>query len=180
MVRLLFLVISLALAPSAIAQISFGLDVGITTPVGELGTFRSAGPSVTASAGMLKTGWSPRIEFTASRLLADKRPADESFNSIQGTYTSAGAQLSLLYRAGGRVRPYGMVGGGLYHISIDRDQSPYGSLFAGLQVGVGLDIAAGPIALAVEAEAVVMATDYGAGAFNLPTVHVPVTVGVRF
>ena len=76
--------------------------------------------------------------------------------------------------------PYGLIGGGLYGLTIERDQNPYGDVFGGLHAGLGIDVPLDRVALMAEIGAVVMATDYGAGAFNFPTVHVPLTVGVRF
>ena len=46
--------------------------------------------------------------------------------------------------------------------------------------GLGIDVPLERVALTAEIGAVAMATDYGAGAFNFPTLHVPLTVGVRF
>ena len=53
-------------------------------------------------------------------------------------------------------------------------------MFGGLHTGLGIDVPLERVALTAEIGAVAMATDYGAGAFNFPTLHVPLTVGVRF
>ena len=169
-----------ALALPAGAQVQLGLDVGAAVPLGALGTYRSAGASATATAGWARPGWSPRADLAVAFLPGSSRSAVTGSASDRD-YASVGARASLVYRGrGARAVPYGLVGGGLYRIAIDQDESPYGDWFGGLHLAGGVEVPAGPVTASVEVGVVAMATDYGAGPFNFPTTHVPVTVGVRF
>jgi hypothetical protein len=176
---LLVLVFGVALA--ADAQPRIGIDLGMAVPTGALGTHRSAGVAATLSAGRRAPGFSPRLDVTWTRLYGDDGPVGVGTNSGRGDYSSAGIRVSALYRSRGRgVAAYGLLGTGLYTISIERDQNPYGDVFWGSHAGVGIEVPIGVAAVSAEVSAVAMVTDYGAGALNFPTVHVPLTVGVRF
>ena len=170
-----------ALALPAGAQVQLGVDAGAAVPLGAIGTYRSTGASATVTAGWARSGWSPRADLAVAFLPDPSRPVETGQNSGEGDYTSIGARASLVYRGRGtRAVPYGLAGGGLYRVAVDQDESPYGDWFGGLHLGGGVEVPAGSVTASVEVGVVAMATDYGAGAFNFPTTHVPVTVGVRF
>ena len=170
---------SLVVATAAGAQPRIGLDVGAAVPPGNLGRHRSAGVAATLSASGRGAGLSPRLDVSWARLFDDG--SSERVSSDRGDYTSAGLRLSVMYRSRGRgVAPYGLVGGGLYTLDIEDQRSPYGDLFVGLHAAAGVEVPVRSVALAAEVGAVAMATDYGAYAWDSPTVWVPVTVGVRF
>ena len=180
--RISFLVVLLVVwAAAADAQPRVGVDVGVAVPTGALGEHRSAGVAASVSVGPRASGLTPRLDVALAHLPGDGTVSENGTNSRRGDYTSAGLRLSAVYRARGRgAVPYGLIGGGLYGLTIERDQNPYGDVFGGLHAGLGIDVPLDRVALMAEIGAVVMATDYGAGAFNFPTVHVPLTVGVRF
>ncbi|MFN3595892.1 MAG: hypothetical protein ACK41D_01315 [Rubricoccaceae bacterium] len=74
---------------------------------------------------------------------------------------------------------YALAGAGGYAVAVTDQSNPYG-LVSGVHAGVGLKVPAGATRLLVELQAVGLLTDFGAGEFEFPTVHVPLTVGVRF
>lgn len=179
--RFPLLALVLFAATAADAQPRIGADVGVATPTGALGTHRSEGVTATLSASRRAPGFSPRLDVTWARLVDDGAPVGAGTHSGRGDYSSAGIRLSALYRSGGGgVGAYGFLGTGLYTISVERDENPYGDVFWGNHAGVGAEVPIGSVAVSAEVSVVAMVTDYGAGAFNFPTVYVPTTVGVRF
>ncbi len=163
------------------AQPRIGVDLGTAIPTGDLGTHRSAGLAATLSATLRPAGLTPRFEVALARLSGDEPVSENGSNSTRGDYRAVGLRVSAMYRGrGSGLVAYGLAGVGLYGLRIERDVNPYGDVFGGIHLGVGLEVPLGAAALSAEAGAVAMATDYGAGAFNFPTVHVPLTVGVRF
>ncbi len=106
-----------------------------------------------------------------------------------GDFTSVGLRGSLIARGRiGRVSPYGYAGIGAYAMSTEYGGSVYEGAFklhysVGPHAGFGLERSVevgGITAVAIEVEAVAVVTDYGAGDFEFPIVHYPLTVGIRF
>ena len=164
--------LSLVAAPTAHAQVGFGVSAGLSMPTGDLGKIANSGYSVNGLFGVAMP-MSP-LGFRA----------EVGYNSWGGKDLLDGATLSSLSGTGNVVlqvpgmiaaKPYVIGGLGYHRLKFDdgsNDSTTESKL--GWNVGGGLKFGLGTLSTMVEARYVSVNTDNGS------TTYVPVTFGIMF
>jgi opacity protein-like surface antigen len=166
--------LSLVAAPTAHAQVGFGVSAGLSMPTGDLGDIAKSGYSVNGLLGVTMP-MSP-LGFRA----------EVGYNSWDGKDLLDGATLSSLSGTGNIVlqvpgmivaKPYLIAGLGAHRLKFDAGGSGEDNesdTKLGWNVGGGLNFGLGTLSTMIEARYVSVNTDNGS------TTYVPVTFGIMF
>ena len=168
-------------AGPASAQPELGLDLGAVAPVAELSEHRTVGVSAVLSAGFgtERRRWSSRAEVGYQRIFGPAPPHYATGSRQHDDVDLLSARASLI-RTFGRQRGravYGLLGVGAYALRVRGDDGVGAG--PGAHLGVGVRFPAGGSTVSVEAQGVVVASEFATSDL-VPALYVPVSVGARF
>ena len=171
----------LSWAGPASAQPELGLDLGAVAPVAELSEHRTVSVSAVLSAGFgtERRRWSSRAEVGYQRIFGPAPPHYATGSRQHDDVDLLSARASLI-RTFGRQRGravYGLLGVGAYALRVRGDDGVGAG--PGAHLGVGVRFPAGGSTVSVEAQGVVVASEFATSDL-VPALYVPVSVGARF
>lgn len=157
-----------------------GVSAGPAFPTGHLGYRRDLGYHAALSLGVGTTtsGWGFRGDLGVSAFPGGEIRAtntEERYRDLRNISLLG----SVVYGFSGneRFRPYVLLGGGMYRMSITGRPNPYGWV-PSVHAGAGIRVPVGGWTLTVEIQPQLILSDYGNRNFQ-PSSYVPLLLGAR-